>query len=70
MGRWGYVVLICSTRFDFDDRNDDWEALYYLLNAIDKRHRTAFRYYETGSPFEYELIRLLYGKARQLEISK
>ncbi|MGB5305103.1 MAG: VacJ family lipoprotein [Gammaproteobacteria bacterium] len=56
--------------FDFDDKNDDWEAPYYLLNAIDKRHRTAFRYYETGSPFEYELIRLLYGKARQLEISK
>jgi len=27
-------------------------------------------YYETGSPFEYELIRLLYGKARQLDISK
>jgi phospholipid-binding lipoprotein MlaA len=56
--------------FDFDDNNDDWEVPYHLLDAIDTRHRTAFRYYETGSPFEYELIRLLYGKARQLEISK
>ena len=55
--------------FNFDDHSDR-AAAYYLLNAIDKRHRNAFRYYETGSPFEYELIRLLYGKARQLEISK
>jgi len=55
--------------FDFDDHSDT-AAAYYLLNGIDKRHRNAFSYYETGSPFEYELIRLLYGKARQLEISK
>lgn len=55
--------------FDFDDHSSTGTA-YYLLNAIDTRHRTAFRYYETGTPFEYELIRLLYGKARQLEIAK
>ncbi|MGB5305172.1 MAG: VacJ family lipoprotein [Gammaproteobacteria bacterium] len=55
--------------FDFDDHSDR-AAPYYLLNAIDTRHRTAFRYYESGSPFEYELVRLLYGKARELEISK
>ncbi len=54
---------------DFDN-HDDREVPYRLLNAVDARHRTEFRYYETGSPFEYELIRLLYSKARQLEVSK
>jgi phospholipid-binding lipoprotein MlaA len=27
-----------------------------------------FRYYQTGSPFEYDLIRLLYTKKRVLYI--
>jgi len=52
------------------DSNDDLEWPFCLLNAIDARHRTKFRYWETGSPFEYELVRLLYTKKRQLEIAK
>ena len=52
------------------DSNDDLEIPYYVLQAIDKRHQTKFRYYETGSAFEYELIRLLYGKYRELQIAK
>ncbi|MEZ4485180.1 MAG: VacJ family lipoprotein [Syntrophotaleaceae bacterium] len=43
---------------------------YSATNAVDARHRVEFRYYETGSPFEYELVRLLYTKYRQLEIEK
>jgi len=50
--------------------NNDAEIPYYVLQAIDKRHQTKFRYYETGSAFEYELVRLLYGKYRDLEIAK
>lgn len=41
-----------------------------LLLAIDLRKNIAFRYYETGSPFEYELVRMLYGKFRRLQIEK
>jgi phospholipid-binding lipoprotein MlaA len=52
------------------DSNDDLEVPFYVLQAIDARHRTAFRYYETGSAFEYELVRLLYGKYRELQIAK
>jgi phospholipid-binding lipoprotein MlaA len=33
-------------------------------------HEVRFRYYETGSVFEYELVRLLYGKYRDLVIAK
>ncbi len=36
-----------------------------LLSAIDERHKEGFRYYETGSPFEYELIRLFYLTKRR-----
>lgn len=54
----------------FDHNDDSWEYSYYFLNAMDKRHNTAFRYYETGSPFEYELVRLMYLKMRELEIAK
>ena len=37
----------------------------YGLQAIDTRHRTAFRYFETGSPFEYDLVRLVYTEKRK-----
>ena len=33
------------------------------------RHRTAFRYFETGSPFEYDLVRLVYTEKRKLDIA-
>jgi phospholipid-binding lipoprotein MlaA len=38
------------------------------LNAIDARYRQSFRYYESGSPFEYDLVRYLYTKKREVEI--
>lgn len=53
--------------------SEDEDRLRYSLTAlegIDTRHRTAFRYYDTGSPFEYELIRLLYKTKRELDIEK
>lgn len=40
------------------------------LNAIDTRHRIGFRYYQSGSPFEYELVRRLYLDLRDIEIKK
>jgi phospholipid-binding lipoprotein MlaA len=41
----------------------------YLLYPIDTRSNVPFRYYQTGSPFEYELVRLLYTQRRKLEIA-
>ena len=37
------------------------------LNAIDQRANINFRYYSSGSPFEYETIRFLYVRRRLLE---
>lgn len=55
---------------DFDDHHDDRKIAFNLLNAIDRRHRTGFRYYDSGSPFEYELVRMLYTKKRDLDIAR
>jgi ABC-type transporter lipoprotein component MlaA len=37
------------------------------VNAVDIRANTDFRYYATGSPFEYEVIRFLYVRKRLIE---
>ncbi len=52
------------------DRNTEWEAAYTGTNAVDTRHKIPFRYYQTGSPFEYDLLRLLYSKKRELDIEQ
>ncbi|MRR33333.1 alpha/beta fold hydrolase [bacterium] len=50
--------------------NKEWGIPYTALNAVDTRHNIPFRYYQTGSPFEYDLLRLLYKKKRELEIEQ
>lgn len=57
------------TPVNFDDHFDRSSAAT-LVWAVDTRHQLSFRYYQTGSPFEYDLIRFLYTKKRELEIAK
>jgi phospholipid-binding lipoprotein MlaA len=38
------------------------------LYAIDKRHNESFRYFMTGSPFEYTFVRKLYTLHREFLI--
>jgi phospholipid-binding lipoprotein MlaA len=42
----------------------------YVLRPIDQRSNNPFRYYGTGSPFEYDLVRLVYTRARHFEIAR
>lgn len=42
----------------------------YGLRPIDARKNTGFRYYMTGSPFEYEQVRLLYTQKRKLDVAR
>jgi len=39
-----------------------------VIYAIDKRHKESFRYFMTGSPFEYDLVRRLYLLKREFLI--
>jgi phospholipid-binding lipoprotein MlaA len=50
--------------------NEDAELIFMGVSAVDKRHRESFRYYQSGSPFEYDMIRMLYTSKRQIEIAK
>jgi phospholipid-binding lipoprotein MlaA len=46
------------------------ENIFTAVSAIDKRHRASFRYYKSGSPFEYDMVRMLYTAKREMEIAK
>lgn len=51
------------------DLKSEEELALVLLNAIDTRYRIGFRYHETGSPYEYDLVRMLYTKLRELQVA-
>ena len=40
------------------------------LGAIDARHQQSFRYYESGYPFEYNMVRFIYHEKREIETGK
>ncbi|WP_286263224.1 MlaA family lipoprotein [Thalassotalea atypica] len=46
------------------------EAFLSLLRGIDTRASIPFRYYASGSAFEYEKLRLLYLKYRELQVAR
>ena len=45
-------------------------ATAFLFDSIDARSNTSFRYYETGSAFEYQTVRWLYATKRELDVEK
>jgi phospholipid-binding lipoprotein MlaA len=45
--------------------NQSWALS--VVNAVDQRSNVSFRYYSTGSPFEYESIRFLYVRKLLLQ---
>jgi phospholipid-binding lipoprotein MlaA len=68
------IMTLNPADFIFDGMN--WAARgsstmgVYTLKAVDARHQIKFRYYETGSPFEYQLVRFVYIMKRELDIQK
>jgi hypothetical protein len=41
-----------------------------VLEAVDKRHQDSFRYYQSGYPFEYFMVRFICHEKREVEIVK
>ena len=64
----GVDLMAISTIDPLNLRQSDYQYPYYVLNSIDTRKRMDFRYYGTGNPFEYELVRFMNTKKRELEI--
>ena len=73
--RDGFGYLVDAAWFSVLDPlniTSDWRAaaVYYPLLIIDTRQAIAFRYHQTGSPFEYELVRLMMTTKRELDVRK
>jgi phospholipid-binding lipoprotein MlaA len=53
-----------------DELDATWELKLAgdVLNIVDSRYQQRFRYFGTGSPFEYDLIRMLYLQKREIQI--
>ena len=67
-----YILMMNQLVDELTDLDGtDADILKYSLtglSAIDLRHNESFRYFMTGSPFEYELIRKLYQVQREFLI--
>lgn len=73
--RDGTGLIVDSVIWDVVDplnleHNQSWVYPLMVMKGIDTRYCEDFRYFETGSPLEYELVRLIYYKYRELEVSK
>lgn len=68
----GIVVDSLVTSAVIDQLGMKWqeELALNVLKAIDTRKNVAFRYYGSGSAFEYELIRFLYFRKREIEVQR
>jgi len=55
---------------DNDGYTAERKAVRLVLDVLDSRDQVAFRYFETGSPYEYELVRLLISTKRELDVEK
>ncbi|MBW2415860.1 MAG: VacJ family lipoprotein, partial [Deltaproteobacteria bacterium] len=64
------IMSFAFTRPVGIDGNLAAQAVYYPLLVVDTRGRVAFQYFETGSPFEYELVRMMMSAKRKLEIER
>ncbi len=62
------LIFSAIDPLNFD--HNELDIPYYALETIDTRKREPFRYYGSGSPFEYELMRLIYTQQRDLKISR
>lgn len=50
--------------------NNPLDLTELVIRGINLRANTAFSYHSTGSPFEYEMVRFIYTKKRELDIKR
>jgi phospholipid-binding lipoprotein MlaA len=68
-GRLGDALLLSFLTPESVSDTLAHDVTRFGLQPVDTRSRIAFRYYETGSPFEYDLVRLFYTEKRKLDIA-
>jgi len=65
-----YAVITAIDPFKNVDNGTAILAAITGLEATNLRHQQKFRYYESGYPFEYYMVRFLYRESRELLIKK
>lgn len=65
-----FAAINAVDPFEHVDHGNAVTAGITVLEGIDLRHREKFRYYDSGNPFEYELVRFLYYKMGELQAMK
>lgn len=69
----GKVVDIVTLAFLIPNSVEDetaYKVAAYGLMPVNARYQNNFRYYRSGSPFEYELVRYVTTQSRELQIQK
>jgi phospholipid-binding lipoprotein MlaA len=65
-----YGIYTATGPFDSTDHPTAISAGVSTLDFIDLRHQQSFRYFESGYPFEYYMVRFFYHQKRELESGK
>jgi len=65
-----YGILSAIDPFGNTDHSFAISAGISTLEAVDARHQQSFRYYESGYPFEYYMVRFFYHEKREIESKK
>ena len=65
-----YGLYTVIDPFGFTGNSLPIDASITTLNFVDTRHQQSFRYYESGYPFEYYMVRFFYHEKREIESKK
>lgn len=65
-----FDALTDQQALDLFGMGTDEELYLSVANSVDARARLAFRYYASGSAFEYEYLKLLYKKYREIQVAR
>jgi phospholipid-binding lipoprotein MlaA len=69
----GKAVDLLTLAFLIPNKVEDdtaYKVVVFGLAPVNSRYNNNFRYYQSGSPFEYELVRYVTTQARKLQIEK
>jgi phospholipid-binding lipoprotein MlaA len=66
----GYGIYSAVDPFPNSSTGLAIDAGITALGAVDARHQESFRYFESGYPFEYNMVRFIYHEQREIEIGR
>jgi phospholipid-binding lipoprotein MlaA len=65
-----YGVYTAVDPFASTGNSLPFDTAVTVVGSVDSRHQQSFRYYESGYPFEYNMVRFFYHEKREIESGK